>query len=120
MIRLFACLALAATPAVAQQPTPLSGEWTVDLRPKADAPAYLKRMTLTVAPDGTLTGSFYDRVIDKGRAIATDGRPCFAFRTGDQSGPYQTSGCLRGKIIDGQTWSEGRGSVLAWTARRAR
>jgi len=49
---------------------------------------------------------------------ATNGRPCFAFRTSDNSGPYQTSGCLVGERIKGQTWSEGRNFVLAWTAVR--
>ena len=120
MIRLAACLLLAATAASAQQPTPLAGEWTVDLRREPQAPAYLKPMTLTVAPDGRLTGSFYEHAIEAGRAITTDGRPCFAFRTSDASGPYQTSGCLKGEVIEGQTWSEGRSFVLAWTASRSR
>ena len=118
MIRLAAYLILAASPA-AQTSPPLAGEWTVDLRPKPHAPAYLKPMTLTVAPDGKLTGSFYDHAIESGRAIATNGRPCFAFRTSDASGPYQTSGCLNGEVIEGQTWSEGRSFVLVWTARRS-
>lgn len=108
-----------AAPCNAQPTSPLIGAWTVDLRPKPDAPAYLKPMTLSVASDGKLTGIFYERTIDEGRAGTTSGRPCFAFRTADNSGPYQTSGCLIGDRIDGQTWSEGRNFVLTWTAVRS-
>lgn len=109
-----------ALPAIAQQNTQLTGEWTVDLRPTPESPAYLKPMMLAVAADGTLTGAFYEHPIDLGRAGATNGRPCFAFRTQDASGPYQTSGCLVGDRIEGQTWSEGRRFVLTWQANRAR
>ncbi|KQS03627.1 hypothetical protein ASG11_04665 [Sphingomonas sp. Leaf357] len=109
-----------ALPALAQQKPDLAGEWTVDLRPTPQAPAYLKPMTLIVATDGTLTGAFYEHPIDLGRAGATNGRPCFAFRTQDASGPYQTSGCLVGDHIEGQTWSEGRHFVLTWRANHTR
>ncbi|KTT69771.1 hypothetical protein [Sphingomonas endophytica] len=120
--RLLLAVALGAIalPAFAQQKTDLSGEWTVDLRPTPQAPAYLKPMTLAVAADGALTGAFYEHPIDLGRAGATNGRPCFAFRTQDASGPYQTSGCLVGDHIEGQTWSEGRRFVLTWQATRTR
>ncbi len=105
-------------PARAQQATGLAGAWTVDLRPTPRAPPYRKPMTLAVATDGTLTGTFYERPIDLGHAGATNGRPCFAFRTQDASGPYQTSGCLIGDHIEGQSWSEGRRFVLTWRATR--
>lgn len=120
MIRIAIALSLTglATGALGQDRPTLAGNWTVDLRPKPDAPAYLKPMVLTIAADGVLTGEFYERAIDKGRAIATNGRPCFAFRTQDLSGPYQSSGCLKDGVIEGQTWSEGRGFLLVWTARR--
>ena len=108
-----------AVPAVAQEKAGLAGNWTVDLRSTPEAPAYLKPMTLTIAADGTLSGTFYEHAIDVGRAGATNGRPCFAFRTQDAAGPYQTSGCLTGDLIKGQTWSEGRRFVLTWTAVRA-
>lgn len=108
-----------ALPAAAQDQSGLAGNWTVDLRPKPDAAAYLKPMTLAIAADGTLTGEFYEYPIDLGKAGATNGRPCFAFRTHDQSGPYHTSGCLIGDHIEGQTWSEGRHFLLTWTATRA-
>ncbi len=121
MTRLFLAIALATTavPAAAQDKAALAGDWTVDLRPTPQAPAYLKPMTLTIAANGTLTGAFYEHTIDLGRAGATNRRPCFAFRTQDASGPYQTSGCLVGDHIKGQTWSEGRRFVLTWSAVRA-
>ncbi len=115
---LIAITLLAGVPAAAQDAVSLAGGWTVDLRPTPQAPAYYKPMALVVAADGTLTGSFYERDIDSGRAGATDGRPCFAFRTQDASGPYQTAGCLVDGRIAGQTWSEGRKFILAWTAVR--
>ena len=122
MKTLFAALAVLALAPVAASAAvsgaPLDGAWTVDLRPKPDAPAYLKPMTLSVAADGKLTGEFYEHAIEDGRAVATNGRPCFAFRTSDASGPYQTSGCRVGDRIEGQTWSEGRHFLLTWTARR--
>jgi hypothetical protein len=115
---LAATLSTIAVPTVAQDKAGLSGNWTVDLRPTSQAPAYFKPMTLTIAADGTLTGTFYDHAIDLGHAGATNGRPCFAFRTQDGSGPYQTSGCLVGDQVEGQTWSEGRRFVLTWKAVR--
>ena len=97
----------------------LVGSWTVDLRPTPTSPAYLKPMVLAVSGDGAMTGEFYEHAIEDGRAGATNRRPCFAFRTSDVSGPYQTSGCLVGDRIEGQTWSEGRNFVLTWTAVQA-
>jgi hypothetical protein len=99
-------------------PADLAGEWTVDLRPTADAPAYLKTMRLAVAPDNAVTGTFYDSPILAGRAGAGKGRTCFAFTTRDGSGPYHTAGCLAGDRVEGQTWAEGRGFLLTWTATR--
>lgn len=96
----------------------LIGAWTVDLRPTPDAAAYLKPMVIAIDAAGALSGEFYERPIESGHAGATNGQPCFAFRTSDMSGPYQTSGCLSGTTIVGQTWSEGRGFVLTWTAER--
>lgn len=109
---------LLAVPALASVPTALSGSWKVDLRPRPDAPEYYKTMQLTVAADGTLSGSFYDSEILAGRASTSNGRSCFAFRTTDGKGYYHTSGCLDGERVVGQTWAEDRGFVLAWTAVR--
>lgn len=96
----------------------LAGRWIVDLRPSPDEPKYEKPMVLDIAADRTVQGSFYDSTIDAGRASASNGRTCFAFRTSDGVGPYHTSGCLVGDRILGQTWAEHRKFVLNWTAWR--
>ncbi len=96
----------------------LAGTWTVDLRPSLDGPAYEKPMTLVVAGDGTVSGTFYGASIASGRASESNGRTCFAFTTADQSGPYQHSGCLKGDAVEGLSWSTGRGFLLAWSAKR--
>jgi hypothetical protein len=96
----------------------LTGRWMVDLRPSPEARRYEKPMTLEIAPDRTIRGTFYDSDIEAGRAGASNGRACFAFRTTDGVGPYQTSGCLVGERILGQTWAEHREFVLNWSAVR--
>lgn len=98
----------------------LNGDWTVDLRPSATAPAHPMPMHLEVNPDGTIKGTFYNGPIDLGRASDNKGRQCFAFTTGDHSGFYHTSGCLTSAgTIEGQTWSEGRNFLLPWEATRS-
>lgn len=96
----------------------LVGRWQVDLRPSPEEPAYVKPMTLEIAADRSIRGSFYDSEIEAGRASASNGRLCFAFRTTDGVGPYHTSGCLVGDRIVGQTWAEHRKFVLNWSAVR--
>lgn len=96
----------------------LAGRWIVDLRPSPEAPTYDKPMTLAIAADRTVSGTFYDNDIEGGRASASNGRVCFAFRTTDGVGPYHTSGCLVGDRILGQTWAEHRKFVLNWSAVR--
>jgi hypothetical protein len=96
----------------------LTGRWIVDLRPSPDDPRYDKPMTLAIAADRKVGGIFYDSEIEAGRASASNGRVCFAFRTTDGVGPYQTSGCLVGDRIFGQTWAEHRKFVLNWSAVR--
>jgi hypothetical protein len=96
----------------------LTGRWIVDLRPSPEEPTYDKPMTLAIAADRTVSGSFYESDIESGRASASNGRLCFAFRTTDGVGPYHTSGCLVGDRIHGQTWAEHRKFVLNWSAVR--
>ena len=104
------------TPALAR----LNGDWTVDLRPSATAPAHPMPMHLEINPDGTIKGTFYNGPIDLGRASDNKGRQCFAFHTADRSGLYHTSGCLTSAgTIEGQTWSEGRNFLLPWEATRS-
>ena len=75
-------------------------------------------MTIKVATNGSITGTFYDHPIALGHAGNTRGEPCFAFRTADPSGRYLTTGCLVGDHLQGQTWSEGRHFILPWVATR--
>ncbi|APE29165.1 hypothetical protein [Aurantiacibacter gangjinensis] len=96
----------------------LSGDWTVDLRPSLQDAPYTQPMELRVARDGAVTGTFYGSDIADGLAGEGQGRSCVAFRTFDNSGPYHTSACLEGDVMVGQTWSEGRGFMLPWTATR--
>lgn len=96
----------------------LEGAWVVDLRLNLDDPPYSKPMRLEITPQGVVRGEFYEHPIESGRAATQKQRSCFSFRTSDRSGPYETSGCLVGGKIEGQTWSEARKFVLPWTAVR--
>nr|WP_137676187.1 hypothetical protein [Parerythrobacter lutipelagi] len=117
VISLMGVALVAASPAE-EGAAALSGDWVVDLRLSLDDEAYTQPMTLTVASDGVVTGSFYNSEILAGRVGTAQNRTCVAFRTSDGSGLYHTSGCLvDGKMV-GQTWSEGRNFVLPWTAER--
>lgn len=108
-----------AAPLHAEDFSGIEGEWIVDLRvdAAADAP-YTKPMVIKVAADRGVSGSFYNSDIIDGRASATNGRTCFAFKTSDGRGLYQTSGCLIADRIVGQSWSEERKFLLNWTAAR--
>jgi hypothetical protein len=96
----------------------LAGRWVVDLRPSPEAAKYDKPMTLAIGADRSVSGTFYESEIQGGRASASNGRVCFAFRTTDGVGPYHSSGCLVGDRILGQTWAEHREFVLNWVAVR--
>jgi hypothetical protein len=110
--------ALATGAARADEPT-LDGAWTVDLTGKPGDAPYLKPMHLTLAPDGTVTGDFYESTIEAGRWKRARGRLCVAFRTTDGKGPYHTAACLDGERVLGQTWAEHRNFVFLWDAVRA-
>lgn len=114
---LFAALPLmmAAAPG---QPDDLNGAWTVDLSVKPDEP-YTKPMHLTLKPDGTVTGDFYQSTIEAGRWKTDRGRTCVSFRTTDGVGPYHTAACRVGDIVQGQTWAEQRNFLFNWNAVRA-
>jgi hypothetical protein len=104
---------------LAAAPAALNGGWVVDLRPTPESPAYTQPMTLAVAADGSVSGTFYGAPVISGRASESNGRTCLAFTTSDGSGAYQHSGCLRGDAVEGLSWSTGRGFLLAWRATRA-
>ena len=98
-------------------PDRLNGAWNVDLTVNPTEP-YIKSMHLTLAPDGTVTGDFYDSTIEAGRWKSQNGRVCVSFRTTDGVGPYHSAGCLNGDRVEGQTWAEHRNFVFVWTASR--
>lgn len=112
-------LLLAQTPS-APTPSPMSGDWIVDLTAKPGDAPYRQPMTLTLKPDGTVAGSFYRSAIEAGRWKADRGRTCVAFRTTDGRGPYHTSACLdaSGTRVSGQTWAEHRNFLFNWDATR--
>jgi len=108
-----------AVPLIAQDvANPLDGEWVVDLRLRLDDAPYTQPMVLKIEPDGSVTGTFYGSSIESGSIGSAQKRTCVAFRTSDGSGPYQHSACLEDGKMVGQSWSEGRGFVLPWTAER--
>ncbi len=113
-------LVLAASPSsavLAQDKGSLAGRWTVDLATDPAKP-YTKPMVLALAKDGSVTGSFYVSPIQEGRWKTDRGRTCASFRTTDGAGPYHTSACLRGDVVEGQTWAEHRSFLFNWQAVR--
>ena len=117
MRQLFLTALLIAGSASAQTAPSLAGAWTVDLSAKPGEP-YTKPMDLTLNPDGTVTGSFYESTIEAGRWKTDRGRTCASFRTSDGKGPYHTSACSVGDAVQGQTWAEQRNFLFNWNATR--
>jgi len=109
--------AVAVSPSAAQAPNGLAGRWSVDLSTDPNVP-YSKTMELNLAADGSVTGTFYDSEIQGGRWKTDRGRTCVSFRTTDGTGPYHSSACLRGEIVEGQTWAEHRSFLFNWNAPR--
>jgi hypothetical protein len=95
----------------------MSGAWTVDLAAEPGKP-YTQPMQLTLKPDGTVEGSFYNSPIQAGRWKTDRGRTCVSFRTTDGAGPYHTAACLAGEQVQGQTWAEHRNFLFNWNAAR--
>ncbi|MEO0589150.1 MAG: hypothetical protein AAFZ11_01170 [Pseudomonadota bacterium] len=114
-------LALAAGPAQDEQiepDHPFEGEWSVDLRLSLDDEPYSQPMSIQVSGADRVVGRFYGSTIEAGQVGEAQGRVCMAFRTSDNSGPYQHAACLVDGKIFGQSWSEGRNFVNPWTAER--
>ncbi|TXC71176.1 hypothetical protein FSB78_09600 [Sphingomonas ginsenosidivorax] len=109
-------LALQAAATVTSSPG-LAGTWTVDLSAQSGQ-TYTQPMQLTLHPDGTVSGSFYQSTIENGRWKTDRGRTCASFRTSDGKGPYHSSVCLRGDRAEGQTWAEHRNFLFNWIATR--
>jgi hypothetical protein len=115
MITVMLVLSIAA--AQVGDPSSLAGKWIVDLSGEPAKP-YTKQMELKLAPDGTVSGSFYDSAILGGRWKTDRGRTCASFRTSDGGGPYQSTVCVRGAEAQGQTWAEHRAFLFNWNASR--
>lgn len=109
---MFALMLAAASPT-------LAGTWTVDLSNEPGKP-YTQPMELVLAPDGSVTGSFYQSRIEAGRWKTDRGRTCASFRTRDGKGPYHSAVCLVGDRAEGQTWAEHRQFLFNWNAVRRR
>jgi hypothetical protein len=118
-MKAFVALLLAATAVPASAESPMAGNWTVDLSTEADG-SYTKAMVLQLNEDGTVTGSFYDSVIEAGRWKKARGRTCVSFRTTDGQGPYHSAACLSGDEVMGQTWAEHRSFLFNWNAKRTK
>lgn len=95
----------------------MTGSWSVDLSTEPGKP-YSQPMLLTLKPDGTVEGSFYNSQVEAGRWKTDRGRTCVSFRTSDGAGPYHTAACLTGETVQGQTWAEHRRFLFNWTAVR--
>lgn len=63
----------------------MTGAWSVDLSTEPGKP-YSQPMLLTLKPDGTVEGSFYNSQIEAGRWKTDRGRTCVSFRTTDGVG----------------------------------
>ncbi|MFC3097261.1 hypothetical protein [Alteraurantiacibacter palmitatis] len=108
------------TPVVAPEPAvaAMMGEWQVDLRFEQGGTPYTQVMRIAISAEGAVSGTFYESPIVAGQVGRAQGRDCLAFRTADLSGDYHSAACLIDGRLVGQTWSEGRGFVLPWTAER--
>jgi len=121
-ITLLALGAAACSTAPPRAPSPpadasvLLGTWAVDLRPRPDAPAYLKALVVSSVSGKTFQGHFYDTPITDGRINTDWGTVRIAFVTADGSGSYHHSAVLAGGRLDGLTNATTRGFLAYWSA----
>lgn len=123
-MRIAFALALIASVAVAQSPSPaglstsaLVGTWKVDLRPTPGAAPYFQEFVVTkVNPNNTFEGTFYGTPVTQARINTDWGAIRIAFVTSDQSGPYNHSAVLKGGTLEGLTNSTGRDFLSYWSA----
>lgn len=106
---------------VAPTPSALIGTWDVSLYSDPNAEPSKTEFVVTEVTAGTFKGTFYGSEIQNGRYTIKGNEIVFAGRTADLSGAYWHSGRMRANaIIQGQTLSDGRNFLMAWTARRKR
>jgi hypothetical protein len=120
MILLAAMSATSLRAADARRVSPLEGSWTVQLRLEDKDPSYTKPMVIKILSGNEVTGEFYEHAMEGGHYSKRGKRECVAFQTSDNSGPYEHSACVKGKAIEGMSWSTGRKFLLLWTAERAK
>lgn len=96
------------------------GEWQVSLYYSPSSPPSSTVMTITkVNDDGTLEGDFYQTNFQTARYTLYNDSLVFSVITSDNSGKYFTSGRMSNNgDIEGQTLSEGRNFLMAWSANK--
>lgn len=114
------CISACATVTTKDSPNSqaLLGTWEVDLRPRPDAPAYIKNFVITSVSGNKLQGMFYDTEITEGRINVDWGKAIIAFVTSDGSGPYNHSAVLSDGKLEGLTNSTGRNFLAYWSASK--
>jgi len=106
---------------LAPMPSALIGTWDVSLFSDPNAEPSKTEFVVTGVTAGTFKGTFYGSEILNGRYTIKGNEIAFAGRTADLSGTYWPSGRMRANsVIQGQTLSDGRNFLMAWTARRKR
>jgi hypothetical protein len=102
-------------------PSALVGTLDVSLYSDPNAEPSKTEFVVTEVTAGTFKGTFYGSEIQNGRYTIKGNEIVFAGRTADLSGAYWHSGRMRANsVIQGQTLSDGRNFLMAWTARRKR
>lgn len=114
------CISACATVMANEGPNSqmLLGTWDVDLRPKPDAPAYMKTLVVSAVSGNRFQGTFYDAEITEGRINVEWGTVRIAFVTSDGSGPYNHSAVLSSGKLEGLTNSTGRNFLAYWSAAK--
>ena len=103
----------------AADPQALVGTWNVDLRPTADAPAYVQPMVVTSVDDGRVAGTFYGSPMVGGRVNTAWDGVYLAFSTSDGSAEYVTTARLLDGVVTGVTYAPARDLLQPWRATRA-
>jgi hypothetical protein len=94
------------------------GTWVIDLRPTADAAAYLKDFKFTKIDGKQFDGEFYGYPFSGGFLNTSWDKIYFAFTTTDQTSTYFHSGYIEGDTIFGITLNETRKFVLPWKGKK--